>query len=148
MGASARDIEREITETRERMDDNLTRLEGQAASNARRYGVIAGAIVGIAVVATAGILVYRRAHRPTLRDRLDELSLDNLRSLAQDLSERLHESLPSVTLRLNEKTDEEPGMVESIVREVAPALVGTAGSAMLHRLITSSAQERSASRAK
>jgi len=147
MGASAREIEREIRETRERMDYNLTRLEGQATSDARRHGIFAVTILGVAVLAVAGILVYRRMHRPTLRDRLDELSLDNLRSLAKDLSERLHESLPSVTVRLNEKTDEEPGMVAGIVREVAPALVGTAGSAMLHRLITNAADERSASRA-
>jgi hypothetical protein len=133
MGASAREIERQIRETRERMDDNLNRLEGQAASDARRYGLVAAAVVGLAVVATAGIVLYRRMHRPTLRDRLDELSLSNLRSLAEELSGSLKERMPSVTVRVNEKTEEEPGTVESIVRKVAPALVGTAGSALLNR---------------
>ncbi len=135
MGASAREIEREIKQTRERMDDNLTRLEGQAASRARRYGVIAAALLGVAIVATAGAVLYRRTHRPTLRDRIDDLSLDHLRQLASELSANLKDRVPSVTVRVNEKTDAEPGTVESIVRKVAPALVGTAGSALLNRLV-------------
>ena len=147
MGASAREIERQIKETRDRMDDNLTRLEGQAASNARRYGIIAAAIFGVAVVATAGLIVYRRMHRPTLRDRLDDLSLDNLRSLAADLSDSIRERMPSVTVRLNEKTEEEPGTVETIVRKVAPALVGTASSALLNRLIATPEGEQTAPQA-
>jgi hypothetical protein len=140
MGASAREIERQIKETRDRMDGNLTRLEGQAASSARRYGVIAGAVVGLALFAGAAFLVYRRMHRPTLRDRLTELSLDDLRSLAG----RLRDAAPSVTLRVNEKTDEEPGTAEAIVRKVAPALVGTAGSALLQRLVSPPEDDHSA----
>jgi hypothetical protein len=131
MGASAREIERQIKETRDRMDGNLTRLEGQTASSARRYGVIAGAVAGVALLAGAAFLVHRRMHRPTLRDRLSELSLDDLRSLAG----RLRDATPSVTLRVNEKTDEEPGTAAVIVRKVAPALMGTAGSALLQRLV-------------
>ncbi len=102
MGASAREIEREIKATRERMDENLTRLE--------------------------------RTRRPTLRDRLDGLSLANLRTLAAAATGRWKDRLPSVTVRVNEKTDEEPGTLETILREVAPALVATAGSALLQRV--------------
>jgi hypothetical protein len=132
MGASARDIERQIKETRERMDENLTRLEGNAASKARRYGMVAGGVAALALVAGIAFLIYRRTHRPTLRERLSDLSLDDLRALAH----RWKEAAPTVTLRLNEKESDEPGTVEAIVREVAPALVGTAGSALLHRMIT------------
>jgi hypothetical protein len=132
MGASAREIERQIKETRDRMDDNLTRLEGQASSKARRYGILAGAVAAIAVVAGAAFLVYRRTHRPTLRERLSGLSLEDLRAMAR----RWKDAAPTVTLRVNDKEPEEPGTVEAILREVAPALVGTAGSALLHRLIT------------
>ncbi len=134
MGASAREIERQIKETRERMDTNLTQLEGRAASKAKRYGRIAAIVAGVAVVAGAGLLIYRRMRRPTLRDRIDDLSVENLRSLAQEVSGRLKERLPSVTVRINEKTEEEPGTVEGILRKVAPALVGTAGSALLERI--------------
>ena len=135
MGASAREIEREIKQTRERMDDNLTRLEGQAASSARRYGVVAAAVLGVAVVAAAGVILYRRTHRPTLRDRFDDLSFNRLRELASEFSATLKDRVPSVTVRVNEKTDEEPGTVESIIRKVAPALAGTAGSALFNSLI-------------
>lgn len=147
MGASAREIEREIKQTRERMDDNLTRLEGQAASSAKRYGVIAAAVLGVAIVATAGIVLYRRTHRPSLRERIDDLSLDHLRELVSELTATLKDRVPSVTLRVNEKTDEEPGTVESIIRKVAPALAGTAGSALLNRLIATPEDEYAAPQA-
>ncbi len=130
MGASAREIERQIRETRDRMDENLTRLEGRTRSGAMRYGRFAAIGLGALLLAGGALFIYRRTRKPTLRDRLNELSLDNLRTLA----EQMREKLPSVTIRLNEKTDEEPGTVESIVRKVAPALVASAGTALLERL--------------
>ena len=123
MGASAREIERQIRETRDRMDENLTQLEGRTRSGATRYARFAAIGLGALLVVGAAFLVYRRARKPTLRDRLDALSLDRLRGLAT----HAREQLPSVTVRVNEKTNEGPGTIESIVREVAPALVGTAG---------------------
>jgi len=123
MGASAREIERQIRETRDRMDENLTQLEGRTRSGATRYARFAAIGLGALLVVGAAFLVYRRARKPTLRDRLDALSLDSLRGLAT----HAREQLPSVTVRVNEKTNEGPGTIESIVREVAPALVGTAG---------------------
>jgi hypothetical protein len=116
------------------MDDNLTRLEGQAQSSAVRYGKIAGAIVGALALGGIAFVIYRRTRKPTLRDRLDGLSIDNLRTLVAEASDSLRDRLPSVTVRVNEKTEEEPGTVESILRKVAPALVGTAGSALLSRI--------------
>jgi len=134
MGASAREIEREIKATRERMDENLTRLERRAASDAARYGRIVAVVLGVVALGGAAFLVYRRTRRPTLRDRLDGLSLANLRTLAAAATGRWKDRLPSVTVRVNEKTDEEPGTLETILREVAPALVATAGSALLQRV--------------
>ena len=134
MGASAREIERQIEETRARMDDNLTRLEGQAQSSAVRYGKIAGAIAGAIVLGGIAFVIYRRTHRPTLRDRLDDLSIDHLRALVGEASDSLRDRLPSVTVRVNEKTEEEPGVFQSIIRKVGPALAGTAGSALLSRI--------------
>ena len=134
MGASAREIERQINETRARMDDNLTRLENQASSSAARYGRIAAIALGVAAVGGVAYLVYRRTRRPTLRDRLDDLSMDNLRALIAAASERMKERLPSVTVRLNEKTGDDPGTFQSILRQAAPALVGTAGTALIERI--------------
>jgi hypothetical protein len=134
MGASAREIEQQIEETRARMDTNLTRLEGKAQSSAVRYGKIAGVVLGAAVLGGLALLIYRRTHKPTLRDRLDGLSLDHLRALAVEATDSLRDRLPSVTVRVNERTEEEPGTIESIIRKLAPALAGTAGSALLSRI--------------
>jgi len=134
MGASAREIERQIKETRDRMDDNLTALEGRAASSAARYGRLAA--IGLVVVAAGGAayFIYRRMRRPTLKDRLDGLSVEKLRSLAEELSGRVKDELPSVTVTVNEKTEREPGTIESLLRKLAPALVGTASTALLDRV--------------
>jgi uncharacterized membrane protein YccC len=130
MGASAREIEREIKETRDRMDANLTRLEGTAATRAVRYG--RWATLGVGVLAAAGVafLVYRRTRKPKLRDRLSDASVERLR----ELLEKLREELPSVTVRVNDRSEREPGTVESIVRKVAPAIIGTASTAVLERI--------------
>src|SRR6059036_822787 len=104
MGASAREIERQIRETRERMDDNLKALEGRAASNAVRYGRIVAVGVVMLAIGGTGFLVYRKMHRPTLKDRLDGLSIENLRELADELSSSLKEQLPQVTVRVNKKS--------------------------------------------
>jgi len=134
MGASAREIERQIKETRERMDNNLNQLEDRAASNAVRYGRIAAIVVGVVAIGGAGFLLYRRMHRPTLKDRLDDLSIENLRELAEAVSGRLKGQLPSVTVKVNEPTPREPGTIESIVRRVAPAMLGTVSTALLERV--------------
>jgi hypothetical protein len=147
MGASAREIERQIKETRARMDDNLNRLEGRASSSAVRYGRIAAIVLGVVAIGGVAYVVYRRTRRPTLRDRLDDLSLDNLRTLVGDASDRMRDRLPSVTVRFNEKMEQEPGTVESIIRKVGPALVGTAGSALLSRVAAPSDEDYSAPQA-
>jgi len=136
MGASAREIERQIKETRARMDDNLTRLERQASTRAVRYAKVAAVVLALAAAGGAAYLLYRRAHRPTLRDRLGDVSVGRLRTLVAEAPDRLRERLPSVTVRFNEKTVAEPGAVESILRELTPALIGTAGTALLQRVAT------------
>ncbi len=134
MGASAREIEREIKVTRDRMDENLTQLEGRAAGNAARYGRLAAIAAGVVAAGAVAFLVYRRTRKPTLRDRIDDVSIENLRAMLDNLSARLKEDLPSVTVRVNEKSEREPSTIEAIVRKVAPAVVGTASTALLERI--------------
>ena len=134
MGASAREIERQIKETRDRMDDNLTALEGRAASSAARYGRLAAFGLVVVAVGGAAYFIYRRMRKPTLKDRFDGLSVEKLRSLAKEVSGRLKDELPPVTVTVNKKTEREPGTIESILRKVAPALVGTASTALLDRV--------------
>jgi hypothetical protein len=143
MGASAREIEREIKETRDRLDVSLNELEGRAASNAVRYGRIAAIAVGVLAVGGAAFLIWRRTRKPTLRDRLDGLSIDSLRELADEMSARFKDQLPSVTVKLNEEQPKEPGTIESIVRKVAPAVIGTASTAVLDRIARTGEAESS-----
>jgi hypothetical protein len=133
MGASAREIEQQIKETRERMDQNLNTLENRAASGAVRYGKIAAAAVGVAVVAGVGFLILRRMRRPTLKARVARISPDSLRELGGALGSRLSKPLPTVRLTVSEQSPK-PRRLQSIARMVGPALVGTASTAIVERV--------------
>lgn len=113
MGAPSREIERQIKETRERIDENLNQLEGRAASNAVRFGRIAAAVVGGIVIGGAAFLIYRRVRKTMRGDRR------------------------SAKVRVEKRTAHEPGAFESIVRSVAPALVATASTALIERMARS-----------
>ena len=138
MGASAREIERKAKQAPELADDKLSSLEGRPTSNAARYLRVAPVVVGLAVAAVVGVFIYRRTRRPTLRERLQVLSPEGLRSSVR----RLKESAPSVTVRVNEKTEHESGIVLGIVRDVTPAIVGAAGTALVQRFIATSSAKR------
>jgi hypothetical protein len=137
MGRSADEIDRQIRETRDRIDENIEVLEKRATSSAVRYGRIAAVVVGALAAGGAAYLVYRHFRRPTWRDRLTGLSPESLHSLVDDLTSRLKDvkdSMPSVTVTVNKDHDTEPGMLESIVRKVGPSLVGTASTALIERV--------------
>ena len=141
MGASAREIEQQIKETRDRMDANLGVLEGRAASGAKRYGKIAAVVVAVAGVAAGGYLIWRKTRRPTLTHRLDRLSPESLHELAEEVMDRLKKRVPSVRVTVNEQ-DGRPGRLESIFRKLAPALVGTAATGLLRRVTAPPAEEK------
>ena len=119
-----------------------------------RYGKIAAVIVGVAVMAGAGVLIYRRINRPTRREQLRSMLLealkdlpDALRDLPEDVANKVKKPLPSIKIVVNgEDEAREPGTLESIVRRVAPALVGTASSAVIGRFTRSSDLEDARSR--
>jgi hypothetical protein len=153
MGASADEIDRQIIETRDHIDQNLGLLEKRAASNAMRYGRIAAVVVGVVMVAGAGVLIYRRMNRPSRKERLQTILIEALRGLPGSLHDlpdevtaRLKKPLPSVKVVVNsEGTAKEPGTFESVVRRVAPAVVGTASTAFIERFTRpSDPAERSA----
>ncbi|HYU62188.1 MAG TPA: hypothetical protein VEN12_00270 [Verrucomicrobiae bacterium] len=106
MGASAREIERQIRETRDRIDANLRRLEGRAASSAVRYGLIGAAVVGVLAVGGVAFLVYRR--RPPRRARRPEPGTVSkiVRQLAPALAAAASTALVRRLSRLSRPTDE------------------------------------------
>jgi hypothetical protein len=134
MGASADQIEREIRETRERMDENLGVLEDRAVSSAVRFGRIAAVALVVTGAGLAGFLIYRRMRRPALKERLEAVSPEALRDLAVEIGTRVKEKFPSVTVTVNERKEPEPGPVQSILRKVAPMLIGTASTAVIEKM--------------
>ena len=134
MGASADQIEREIRETRDRMDENLGVLEDRAASNAFRYGRVALVALVVAGGGLGAFLLFRRMRRPSIKDRLEGLSPEALRDLAVELGTRVKKQMPSVTVTVNEKREAEPGPVQSILRRVAPAVIGSASTAVIEKV--------------
>ena len=153
MGASTDEIDRQINETRDHIDQNLGVLEKRAASNAMRYGRIAAVVLGLVTVAGAGVLIYRRMNRPSRREQLQSMLLEalrdlpgSLRDLPDEVTSRLKKPLPSVKVVVNgEEAGKDPGTLESVVRKVAPAVVGTASTALIERFTRASEpRERSA----
>jgi hypothetical protein len=141
MGASADEIDRQISETREHIDENLGVLEKRAASNAMRYGRLAAIVLGVVTVAGAGVLIYRRMNRPSKREQLQSMLVealrdlpDSLRDLPKEVTSRLKKPLPSIKVVVNgDEAVREPGTIETLVRKVAPAVVGTASTALIER---------------
>lgn len=155
MGSSADEIDRQIRETRDHIDQNLGVLEKRAASNAMRYGRIAAVVLGVVSVAGVGVLIYRRMNRQSRSERLQSMLIEALRDLPSSLRDlpdevmsRLKKPLPSVKVVVNGTDDVETrgaGTLERVVRRVAPAVVGTASSALIERLTRrSEPAERSA----
>ena len=134
MGASADQIEREIRETRERMGENLDVLEKRAASNALRYGRIAAIALVVTGAGVAGVVIYRNLRRPALQERLEGVSPQALRELAVEFGSLVKEKFPSVTVTVNERKEPKPGPLQSLLRKVAPTLIGTALSAFIEKL--------------
>jgi hypothetical protein len=154
MGAAADEIDRQIKETREHMDENLGVLERRAASSAMRYGRVAAVVLGVVAVAGTGFLIYRRFNRVSRREQLQSMVLEalkdlpgTLRDLPDEVTTRLKKPLPSIKVVVNGEDEARgPGTVESIVRKVAPAVVGTASTALIGRFTRASDSDHEHSR--
>ena len=90
MGASADEIDRQISSTRDQIDANLDVLERRAASGAKRVGAFAaaGLVAGLAIAGVA-YLVYRKVRKPSLAERVNDMLPDALADLPDDIKRRL-----------------------------------------------------------
>lgn len=155
MGDAAAEIDRQINETRDHIDENLGVLERRAASEATRYGRIAAVVVGVAAVVGAGVLIFRRINRPSRREQLQGMLTqvlkdlpDSLRDLPDEVAARFKKPLPISVVINGEEGSKEPGIAESIMRKVAPAVVSTASGALIDRFVRPvDSQEEKSSRA-
>ena len=149
MGGSSDEIDDQTGEPRE----NRGALEERAGFNALRYRKIAAVIVGVVAVTGAGVLIYRRLSRRSRAERLRSMLIealrdlpDSLRELPDEVASRLKNPLPSIKVVVNGKAFEEPGTLEKFVRSVAPAVVGTASTAVVERFRRSSDPDEAHSR--
>jgi hypothetical protein len=86
-------------------------------------------------------LIYRRVRRPALKERLEGVSPESLRDLAVEIGTRMKEKFPSVTVTVNERKEPEPGPMQTILRKVAPTLIGTASTAVIEKMTRGSGKE-------
>jgi hypothetical protein len=133
MGASAAEIDRQISSTRDQIDANLDVLERRAVSRAKRVGTFAaaGLVAGLAIAGVA-YLVYRKVRKPSLAERVREMLPDALADLPDDIKSRL-KARPFKVVITDRSEDARPGTWQSIGRRLAPTLVSSAAGAVMAR---------------
>ena len=131
MGTSSAQINNQISTTRDQIDANLDVLEKRASDGMRRTAIIAGASAAAAlVVGGVSYAVYRRMHKPTFRERVRHAMPDSWMDLQKDVRKRLGSG--PVKVVITSADGEEIGSLwESTARQVAPALITSALSALL-----------------
>jgi hypothetical protein len=99
MGDSSAEIDQQIKETRQHLEANLGVLESRAVSGARRVARI-GALVGIALAATAGVVlvVYAVRRRRSVAARLRDVVPGSIRDLPRGLPKKLEKRLAAVSV--------------------------------------------------
>ena len=145
MGASSVEIERQIRETRGRLDEELRVLEQRAAASARRFGrVAAGVGVGLGAV-VVGVMVYRRYRQRERVKGLHRALLQSFRDLPEELTSRLKRRLP-LKVVVTDRAQEESasGAWAGVARKVAPTIVGSAAAAIASRIANRAPRDRPA----
>ena len=135
MGASSAEINEQIASTREHLDANLDVLEKRAASGAKRAGALAA--IGLAaglLVGGAIFLVYRRMHRPSIGERVQDALPASIADLPDELRRRFG-GKPFKVVITSADAREEGGVWEATARKVAPAIATTAMSALMARVM-------------
>ena len=133
MGATADEINREISATRDEVDRNLTILQRRAASSARRYGSMAAA--GLAaglLVAGVAYVMYRQMRKPSMSERIRGIMPDALGELPDSVRQRLKRRPVRVVISTSEDREQ---MWQSVARKVAPGIATTVVSAAVARFI-------------
>ena len=133
MGAPTDEIGRQIAETRDHVDENLTILEKRAAANARRVAIIVAAGVAAGLVVGGGaFLIYRHMRKPGMSERLHDMIPDALTDLPETIRTRFKGRPVKVVISSGEGRE---SVWESIARRVAPAVATTMVGAVTARII-------------
>ncbi|TMC09776.1 MAG: hypothetical protein E6J30_03770 [Chloroflexi bacterium] len=133
MGAPTDEIGRQIAETRDHVDENLTILEKRAAANARRVAIIVAAGVAAGLVVGGGaFLIYRHMRKPGMSERLHDMIPDALTDLPETIRTRFKGRPVKVVISSGEDRE---SVWESIARKVAPAVATTMVGAVTARIV-------------
>ena len=133
MGAPTDEIGRQIAETREHVDENLTILEKRAAANARRVAIIVAAGVAAGLVVGGGaFLIYRHMRKPGMSERRHDMIPDALTDLPETIRTRFKGRPVKVVISSGEDRE---SVWESIARKVAPAVATTMVGAVTARIV-------------
>jgi hypothetical protein len=131
MGASTDEIGRQIAETRDHVDENLTILEQRAASNARRIGIIVAAGVAAGVlIGGAAFLIYRQVRKPGMSERLHGMVPDAISDLPETIRARFKGRPVKVVISDRE---EKEAVWEAVLRKAAPAVLTSVATAAVSR---------------
>lgn len=141
MGSETDEIGRQIAETRDHVDENLTILEKRAAANARRVAlmVAAGAAAGV-IIGGAVFLLYRQMRRPGVTERLQDMMPDALTDLPDTIRKRFKDRPVKVVISSGEDKE---AVWESVARRVVPAVATTMATAIATRVIRSRSGQQS-----
>ena len=132
MGAKADEIDREISATRDHVDQNLAILERRAMKGARRYGSMAaiGLVTGV-LVAGAAFLIYRAVRKPAMAERLRGMMPNALGELPDSVREKLKRRPVRVVISTAE---DRARAWESAARKMAPMIATSVATAVASRI--------------
>ena len=135
MGPETDEIGRQIAETRDHVDENLTILERRAAMNARRVAlmVAAGAAAGV-IIGGAVFVLYRQMRKPGMSERLHDMVPDALTDLPDTIRRRFKDRPVKVVISSGEDKE---AVWESIARRIVPAVATSMATAVATRVIRS-----------
>jgi len=136
MGPSSAEIDQQIKETRQHLDDNLDVLERRAVSGAKRMARI-GAVVGVALAATAGVVlaVYTLRRRRSVAARLRDVVPGSIRDLPRDLSKKLKRRPAVKVVIAGDEQSSDSSAWRSIAQKVVSTLAVSAATAISSRLL-------------
>jgi hypothetical protein len=141
MGGTSDEIGRQIAETRDHVDENLTILEQRAAASARRVAIMvaAGVAAGV-VIAGAAFLIYRQVRKPSMSERLHRMMPDALTDLPETIRSRFKGMPVKVVIS---SAEEREAVWESIARKVAPAIATSVVGAVTARMMRTRSHKES-----
>lgn len=133
MGGRTDEIGRQIAETRDHVDENLTILEQRAAARARRVGIMVAAGVAAGVlIGGAAFLIYRQVRKPGISERLQDMVPDTLTDLPKTIRSKFGGRPVKVVISNGEDKE---AIWESIARKVAPAIATSLATAVTARVM-------------